>query len=78
MKMAVHRVLRLIWMVALFFSLAGWTLLALFHASSTYVDAQGVLHEPLFGLIPISWFLLLAAMVFGLCDLACGWRARTN
>lgn len=76
MKTAVHRVLRFMWMVALFFSLAAWTLLALFHASSTYVDEQGMLHEPLFGLIPISWFLLLTAIVFGLCDLVCAWRAR--
>ena len=78
MKTAVHRVLRFMWIVALFLSLAGWALLALFHASSTYVDAQGVVHEPLFGLIPISWFLLLAAIGFAVCDLVCAWRARST
>jgi hypothetical protein len=75
MKLTVRRALRISWIICLGFSLAGWVVLAIFGTSE--VGADGVLHEPLFGLIPISSFLMLIAIVLALGDLILSWRKKS-
>jgi hypothetical protein len=41
----------------------------LFHRLGSYVDDQGILHEP-FGLIPLGWLFVLAGAVLLVLSLA--------
>lgn len=66
--------LRLVWMLTLCLSITGWVILVLFGTSE--VDDNGVLHEPLFGLIPISYFLLFVAILLAVVDTILRFRKR--
>lgn len=68
MKTRVRHAIRFCWILAFFLSITGWAIFVIFETSE--VDAHGVLHEPLFPLIPISSFLLLLAIVLAVIDLA--------
>lgn len=76
MKTRARRAIRCCWILSLVLSLTGWAILGLFATSE--VDAKGVLHEPLFPLIPISSALLLLAAVVALVDLVAGFRWRRS
>lgn len=60
--------LRSLWLLTLCLSIACWAALALF--GSSRIDTHGILHEPLFGLIPVGFSLLFIALVLVLLDLA--------
>jgi len=64
------KALRKIWIFTLCLSLSGWIAFALFHAATTAMDANGFIHEPLFGLIPVSFVFLLITAVLASFDLA--------
>ena len=65
-----RKFLRLAWVLALCMSIAGWATLVLFLDKTSWIDADGFLHEPLFGLIPISYFFLFVAIVLAVLDIA--------
>ncbi|MEL4073173.1 DUF3955 domain-containing protein [Ochrobactrum sp. GPK 3] len=65
-----ERALPIVWIIALSMSIAGWLALAMFHDLTTFIDDDGVLHEPLFALIPISYFVLFIAIILGVTDIA--------
>lgn len=65
-----RKFLRLTWVVALCLSIAGLITLSLFSDKTTWIDSNGFLHEPLFGLIPISFFLFFVAIVLAVLDVA--------
>lgn len=71
-----RKLLRLAWVLALFLSIAGWITLALFSDKTTWIDSDGFLHEPLFGLIPLSYFFLLVGLVLAVFDMALKLRKR--
>jgi len=58
----------LAWVGALCLSVVGAIVLGLFLKQTTWLDANGFVHEPLFGLIPLSYLFLLLAIVLGLTD----------
>lgn len=63
-----RKFLRLAWFIALcLFSAAGVSV-TLFLDKTSWVDSDGFLYEPLFALIPISYFFLLGAIVLALLD----------
>lgn len=62
--------MRLAWILALSLSIAGGTTIFLFLEKTTWMDADGFLHEPLFWLIPTSYFFLLLAIVLAVFDVA--------
>ena len=68
--------LRPAWILASCLSIVGWLTLALFSDKTSWIDADGVLHEPLFGLIPISFFFLLVAVVLAVLDTVSRLRKR--
>ncbi len=68
--------LRLAWILALCLSMAGWMTSALFLDKTTWIDPEGFLHEPLFGLIPMSYFFLFVAIVLAAFDVARKLRKR--
>lgn len=68
--------LRPAWILALCLSIASWTTLALFSDKASWIDTDGTLYEPLFGLIPISFFFLFVAIVLALLDVASRLRKR--
>lgn len=74
MKTTLRGALRVCWTLALGLAIAGWAIGGFFGTSE--VDVQGVLHEPFFPLIPISFLLLLVAIAMALCDLLAGFIAR--
>jgi hypothetical protein len=55
--------------MALCLFIAGGSV-TLFLNKTSWIDSDGFLHEPLFGLIPISYFFLLMAIVLALLDMA--------
>ena len=65
-----RKFLRLTWILALCLSIAGLITLGLFSDKTTWIDSNGFLHEPLFGLIPISFFLFFLAIVLAVLDMA--------
>jgi hypothetical protein len=65
-----RKFLRLAWALALCMSIAGWATVVLFLDKTTWIDTDGFLHEPLFGLIPINYFFLFVAIVLALLDMA--------
>lgn len=65
-----RKILRLTWVLALCLSIAGGVTVSLFLDKTTWIDADGVLHEPLLGLIPISFFFLFVAIVLAVFDMA--------
>ncbi|ASX26725.1 DUF3955 domain-containing protein [Candidatus Williamhamiltonella defendens] len=69
-----RKFLRLMWFLMLSFSILGWFVYALFSDKTSWVDTDGFLHEPLFGLIPISYFFALVAIMLALFDLALKFR----
>lgn len=71
-----RKLLRLAWVLALCLSIAGWITLVLFSDKTTWIDSTGFLHEPLFGLIPLSYFFLLVGLVLAVCDMALKFRKR--
>lgn len=71
-----RKLLRLAWILAFCLSIAGWITLALFSDKTTWIDSHGFLHEPLFGLIPISYFFLLVGIVLAVVDMA--FKLRKN
>ena len=71
-----RKVLRLAWVLALGLSIAGWITLALFSEKTMWVDSNGFLHEPLFAIIPLSFFFLLLGLVLAVLDLALRLRKR--
>ena len=68
--------LRLAWIFSLCLVAVGWTVLSLFSDRTTWIGSDGFLHEPLFGLIPISYFFLLVAIVLAVFDLVLKLRKR--
>lgn len=68
--------LRPAWILSLGLSVAGWAVLALFFNKTSSIDRDGFLHEPLFGLIPISYFFLFLGVVLALLDVARKLRKR--
>ena len=68
--------LRKMWVLALCLSVAGWLTTALLMDRTSWIGADGVLHEPLFGLIPISFFFLFVAIVLGILDATLRLRKR--
>ena len=73
-----RKMLRLAWVLALCVSVAGFATLALFSDSTTWIDATGFLHEPLFGLIPISFFFLLVGLALAAIDAVLTLRKHRN
>ncbi|ASV34042.1 DUF3955 domain-containing protein [Candidatus Hamiltonella defensa] len=69
-----RKFLRLMWFLMLSFSILVWFVHALFSDKTSWVDTDGFLHESLFGLIPISYFFALVAIVLALFDLALKFR----
>lgn len=63
-----RKVLRLTWILALCLSIAGWVALGLFSDKTTWIDSNGFLHEPLFALIPISYFCLFIGVILFVFD----------
>lgn len=63
-----RKFLRLAWIVMLSLSVICGAIVIVFLDKTTWVDADGVLHEPLFGLIPISFFCFFVGAVLALLD----------
>lgn len=63
-----RKFLRRAWIVILGLSMVGWVTLTFFSEKTTWIDADGVLHEPLFGLIPMSYLCLFVGAVLALLD----------
>ena len=61
------KALRAVWISALCLAVACWAILGMFGVS--WIDEPGILHEPLFGLIPISFALLGAAILLAAADI---------
>ncbi len=64
----IRKILRRAWILALCLVVAGVVTIVLFSNKTTWVDSDGVLHEPLFGLVSISCFFLFLAVVLALLD----------
>ena len=66
--------LRSAWALALCLSVAGWVILFLLPYEPTWMDTDGFLHEPLFWLIPISYFFLFVSILLACVELALKFR----
>ena len=62
--------LRLVWVLALCLFAVIWTVLGLFPDKTSWIDSDGLVHEPLIGLIPLSFFFLVLGLVLAVFDMA--------
>ncbi|MEB0215675.1 MULTISPECIES: DUF3955 domain-containing protein [unclassified Undibacterium] len=65
-----RKILRWAWVSCLCLFIIGMTILGLFAEKTTWIDANGRLHEPLFGLVPTSFFFLSVALLLAILDFA--------
>ena len=71
-----RKILRWVWIVASCLSVVGATVVGLLFNETSWLDADGSLHEPLFGLIPVSYLFFFLAILLGLADAALTLRTR--
>lgn len=65
-----RKLLRTFWVLSLCLFIAGFIAVVLFADSTSRIDASGLLYEPLFWLIPVSYFFLFSAVILAVFDLA--------
>lgn len=63
-----RKFLRIAWIVMLVLSMVGWTIVVLFLNKTSWIDDNGFVHEPLFGLMPLSVFCFIIGAVLALLD----------
>lgn len=64
-----RKCLRLSWRLSLCLFITGGAIVYLFLDKTSRVDDNGILHEPLWGLVPLSVFFMSVAAVLALFDL---------
>ena len=70
--------LRFAWLATFCLATLGLLTLVLFHEETTWIDNNGFLHEPLFGLVPLSLFFGFAAIVLAIIDAVIAIKTRKN
>lgn len=68
-----RRILRRTRLAALVIALLMWGGVAVLLDKNTWIDEHGLVHEPLFGLIPLGWFFGFLAVVLAVVDLLIAW-----